>query len=702
MRLKVWTSSLGILKQSELLTFIIPNSSTRSFSKILVFSTPDRNDLVVGWGNKPSSSSARKFSEAHKLSYVRLEDGFIGYAGHTSYDTKRLSLICDYSGIYYDATRPSDIEHLCQSVPDWYDESYKERATGLISQIKAYDITKYNHPRLALPDNLVEIDIDSPPIILLVDQVLGDMSVTYAKASQQSFTEMLESALAFHPSALILLKTHPDVIQGKKQGYFSQSQLKHKRIQILAEDYSISALMEKITHVFCVSSQLGFEALLYGKEVHCFGLPFYAGWGLTKDRISLKRRTTHLTIAQLVAAALIKYPTYRNPETKLTCEVEEIVDYLATKQQRQDNVRVDVCYALGFSLWKKSFVKCFVGEMAQRVEFVSSIQKLKMKLKKTDLNCSVLAWGDQQPEIEQFLESQNIPLWRMEDGFIRSVGLGADLRRPSCLVIDRQGLYYNSARPSDITQLCFDFVPSQASRARGEEICKMLNQLQLTKYNVGGSLEAQDDCFKKIRAVAGQQEIIIVPGQYERDQSILLSKGRVKTNMALLIETRKRYPDGFIVFKEHPDLYSGVRRGVLGEASALKHADMYLTHVDIHDLIQASDRVSTITSLTGFEALIRGKRVTVWGSPFYAGWGLTEDTIDIDRQGKKLQLEDMVYIAYVLYCRCFSWKSKTMISPELLMQELVDERNATDTSLNSTWLVRQMRKVRYLVESLFY
>jgi capsular polysaccharide export protein len=38
-------------------------------------------------------------------------------------------------------------------------------------------------------------------------------------------------------------------------------------------------------------------------------------------------------------------------------------------------------------------------------------------------------------------------------------------------------------------------------------------------------------------------------------------------------------------------------------------------------LINQVNEVWTMTSLLGFEALIRGKSVTCLGLPFYCGWG---------------------------------------------------------------------------------
>src|SRR5206468_9475368 len=77
------------------------------------------------------------------------------------------------------------------------------------------------------------------------------------------------------------------------------------------------------------TSQAGFEALLRGKAVTTYGVPFYAGWGLTKDLGPVPvRRSTIRTIDELVAATLLLYPRYLDPVTGLPCPAEIVVERL--------------------------------------------------------------------------------------------------------------------------------------------------------------------------------------------------------------------------------------------------------------------------------------------------------------------------------------------------------------------------------------
>jgi capsular polysaccharide export protein len=74
--------------------------------------------------------------------------------------------------------------------------------------------------------------------------------------------------------------------------------------------------------------------------VATYGAPFYAGWGLTEDRVSLPRRTRRLTLDELVAGALILYPAYVDPVTGLACDAETAVWRLSQARQQRAGDRL--------------------------------------------------------------------------------------------------------------------------------------------------------------------------------------------------------------------------------------------------------------------------------------------------------------------------------------------------------------------------
>jgi capsular polysaccharide export protein len=111
-------------------------------------------------------------------------------------------------------------------------------------------------------------------------------------------------------------------------------------------------------------------------------------------------------------------------------------------------------------------------------------------------------------------------------------------------------------------------------------------------------------------------------------------------------------PDAFILYKPHPDVLAGHRRGDIPDAECLRFADKIVTNVPIASLIDMVDEVHVNTSLTGFEALLRQKPVTAYGVPFYAGWGLTTDLGPVpERRTARRSVDELVAAALLLYPR---------------------------------------------------
>jgi capsular polysaccharide export protein len=99
-----------------------------------------------------------------------------------------------------------------------------------------------------------------------------------------------------------------------------------------------------------------------------------------------------------------------------------------------------------------------------------------------------------------------------------------------------------------------------------------------------------------------------------------------------------------ILFKPHPDVAAGLRRGVTTPPGCVDASGM-----DLDALFERADRVHVLTSLGGFEALLRGCEVVVHGAPFYAGWGLTQDRRAPPRRTRALALTELVAGALIAY-----------------------------------------------------
>lgn len=703
----VYTSSRGIANNPQV-SHLLKTNKVRLLSflspKLFAKSKP----VLVGWGYKPNTLKTRELAQKHQLPYWALEDGFISWLNHPSQSKpfERLSYIIDKTGMYYDASKPSGLDVALIEQTN-FDVSRVER---LREQLLKLNISKYNQARCEAeywPSWLQGLKQNRSSCLLLVDQTFGDASIEFSGGSEKSFESMLSWAIErliqdekFH----VIIKTHPDVLLGKKLGYLfkalNELQLDDDltaRIHVLTDDVAPSELIAIVSEVATVSSQMGFEALWQNKPVTCFAWPFYAGRGLTVDKCeqALKYNRKKASLAQLLQAALIDYPVYLHPDTQQVCEVEAIVDYLQAHFLTRD-MPCESLAVPNVSLWKRSFIPEFVAASSKKINFRGP--------KENDV---ALLWGMKDKASIMGVDSRlrgkdviataqiNNKTWRIEDGFIRSVGLGADLRRPSSLVLDDQGIYYNGKQSSRLESLLESYDLNAYEQHRAAQLIVTLQASNITKYNV----ESSSDVAHFITQANGK-EVVLVAGQFQQDLSMQFGAQEIRDNLTLLQQVKADFPQAYIIYKEHPDVYSGVRPGRIDESKVFEYADAYVTDTSLTDLFSITQRLCTICSLAGFEALTRGIAVTTYGLPFYGGWGLTDDRCDFPRRSRVRTIEELAYSALVLYARYVNWHTRRITTVESTIHTLVCDRPQT-MQLKTSWFARQSRKIGYLSQALF-
>lgn len=616
---------------------------------------------ILAWGRKPSAAKAEATARKLNLPLVRLEDGFLRSV-EPGAEHPPLSLVWDDLGIYYDASQPSRLDMLLGQLLSL---EQKARARGLIRRWQVGRVSKYNHARERDYCRLA-------PYVLVVDQTFGDASIRFGNADQTSFEAMLKSALERFPDHKILLKTHPDVVAGRKKGYFSESiEAQPERVAWIAEDVHAPALIEHASAVFCVTSQIGFEALLWGKPVHVFGMPFYAGRGLTEDALPAPAFRQPLELEALVYASLVQYPRYLDPETREQCEPERVLDWLALQRSMRERFP-DRLFSPRVPVWKRKALRRFLAGSELVNERKESVPE----------GATRIVWG--------MAESRE-PVIRVEDGFIRSVGLGADLVQPQSWVFDDVGMYYDATRPSRLERILESGGGASGVIDRSRELINSLRVLGTTKYNTG----LQNWCRP-----SGQSRVILVPGQVESDASIHFGSPVIKTNLELLKGVRERNPGAWVVYKPHPDVVAGLRKHSLAEEEFEPWCDELITDQDMANLLGQVDEVHTITSLSGFEALIRGLPVTCYGQPFYSGWGLTTDLHPCDRRTRRLSVEELVAAALILYPSYISNVTGCFASVETVIREIGQQRAQSGTEIGSIMrFSRMLRRFRRLVKN---
>ena len=599
---------------------------------------PKAQDQVGVWGASPTAHRGLAVAARCGCGLLRVEDAFLrslhpGRAGEPP-----MGLMLDQAGVHFDAATPSDLEQMLASHP-LDDAHLMRRARDATARLREAHLSKYSafDPEDPVPE---------PGYVLVADQARNDASVTASRADRARFLEMLAFAQEEHPGARVLIKTHPETQRGFRTGYYDASDA-HGRVGLFSGSASPWKLLEGAVGVYTVSSQLGFEAILAGHKPRVFGQPFYAGWGLTADDAPVPRRQRQLTRAQLFAAAMILYPRWYDPFRDELCSLETVLDNLEARSRawRQDR---HGWAASGMRLWKRKPLQKFFGA-EKRVLFTEDPGKAGTSGR------SSMVWAGKATDV-------HAGAVRVEDGFLRSRGLGAELVPPLSLVTDRQGIYYDPRQPSDLDDLIARRAElTQAQELRAERLVQSLIRDRISKYNLGGTAPALP-----------QGRRILVPGQVEDDASILCGASGIRSNRDLLRTVRAANPDAVLIYKPHPDVEAGLRTGRIETENP---ADFVASRTDPMTLLEEVQEVWTMTSLLGFEALLRGIKVTTLGTPFYAGWGLTTDLAPAPswRQAR-VPLLGLAHAALIDYPRYFDPVTGQPCPPEVAVLRLREGR----------------------------
>lgn len=616
--------------------------NTKKFYKIkrfFKFTLPSKNAIFYGWGRKPSGQQAVELASKFKGKFKLLEDGFIRSVGLGVEGAKLLSVVEDDFGIYYDATQPSQLEHILATSE--FSTKIICEARWCIDFIISNHICKYNNAPDITTAQVQKYELQNNSNILIIAQTHGDASLEYGLANQFSTLDMINAAINENPNSNILLKIHPDVLSGKKKSDIDIVNLP-SQIKIISENINPISLLKHIAKVYTKTSAMGFEALMCGCECVCFGVPFYAGWGLSDDRAQIpSRRNKKLSLEQLFAGAYLLYAKYIDPYSGAPTTLKRVLPQINTLK----NIKLNECkktkFLFGFSIWKRKFMFPFLGK---NLNFISTFSKnplqqaLNLGLNK---DSAIYIWGKKEyPQVQKWCDENGVQIIRVEDGFIRSIGLGSDLTRPYSLVFDDAGIYFDTTMPSRLENILnyHKFSPYEIESAK--KLREILVNSKISKYN--------DD--KDVIITHKNSKIALVIGQVEDDASVRIGADGMK-NIELLRLARQNSPHAHIIYKPHPDVVSGNRVGAVKTTEALKYCDEVLEGVSMPTLLDIADEIHTMTSTSGLEAILRKKRVICYGRPFWAGWGLSDDKKPQPRRYRSLSSDELIAGAYLLYPR---------------------------------------------------
>lgn len=599
------------------------------------FGMPRReDDMVAVWGHKKTSHRGRAIAKKKGLPVLTVEDSFLRSVRTGRQGDPSLGVVCDHRGIFFDTGNRNELEGLIASA-NGIPQAEIDRAKAGIEALKTHSLSKYN--AFELQDNDLPNDY-----VLVVDQTVGDASIRLGGADKNTFDTMLACALKENPGVRILIKVHPETRAGKRKGHFLDDQ-ENDLVELYDKPTSPWALMKSARRVYCVTSQMGMEAIFAGHRPVVFGRPFYAGWGLSDDRNSELQQKGLRSAEHLFWAAYLKYSFWYDPFFNRASTLSRTVDVLSAQASNRRDVS-DGAVMLGMRLWKRGFLKKMFAQSQGRLRFVKTNEAaVEMAVAR---KLPLMVWGQKGGDGLRTLARENeLDITTVEDGFVRSKGLGAALVKPCSLVLDKTGIYYDPNRPSDLEDLIqgsIDLPVREVERASAlrHRFCRA----NLSKYNLGGKA-------RKIRSDMNR-DVVLVVGQVEDDASVQLGCSNIKTNTDLVWAARQAFPEAYILYKPHPDVEAGLRPGAIAKATIRATIDGIAKNSDIVSLIKGCDVVCTMTSLAGFEALLHQKKVVCFGMPFYAGWGLTDDHGDVpERRTARPSLDQLVHACLISYPR---------------------------------------------------
>lgn len=483
--------------------------------------------------------------------------------------------------------------------------------------------------------------------VLLIDEPVSDAFRTPRPVRRQAFKKMVSTALNTHPDAEFWLA---------RSGANERTEwLSTRHPEICATSRSLDPLgslcasLPHFQHVYTVSAPEGMQALLCGVPVYVFGRPYYAGWGLTHDDAVQPARQASATIGALFEATFVRLSRHIDPETGTIGELNTLLAAIATHRETARRF-ADVGRVAGvrFQWWKRPFAKPYLTAAGTRLRWIDRLDELRA-------GEYAAFWGARSstglpPET---------PVIRIEDGFLHSAGLGSDHVAPCSQVIDRLGIYFDPSQPSDLSVILNEAEFTDAELSRAGTLRETISKAGLTKYNLGRHRPTWHAPLGKT--------VILVPGQVADDASIRLGTRNISTIEDLVNQVRLHRPDAFIVYKPHPDVLSGNRQGLV---KANDNADIVDTESDLASLIEVSDEVHTLSSLSGFEALIRGKQVHTYGLPFYAGWGLTHDRLPQPWRKRRLTLDMLTAGVLIRYPVYWDWTWGIFTTPESVVGKM--------------------------------
>jgi capsule polysaccharide export protein KpsC/LpsZ len=309
---------------------------------------------------------------------------------------------------------------------------------------------------------------------------------------------------------------------------------------------------------------------------------------------------------------------------------------------------------VGFSNWKFFFIEKFIkGKFlfsTKKINFINLFFHILFAPTKPK---NIYIWGYEIGHWALLVSKIfNIKISRVEDGYLRSFYLGKEHNQANSLVIDNESLHFDKNGKSIIHELISEEIDEKITNQHAEYFIKFCKNNFITKYSAINKTHLKT--IEQINNLFPAANFIGVVGQKPNDKSMIYGNPKSYSNFSIFYKALKENKDSIIIFKQHPDVVDNSLTDILVKLFCIFSKrtffikDKFLSPIYF---INRSNVIYTISSTIGFEALIHDKKTVVFGTPFYAGYGLTEDRVKIERKKKLITKEQLIYNYIYRYCK---------------------------------------------------
>ena len=563
--------------------------------------------------------------------------------------------------------------------------------------------------------------------IVIIDQVkTNKLELKKVFATEESFKKMILDAKMQHPGAAFFLFEPPLVRKNKKTGYLRKFATENG-VHVITEQVSSFSILAQADEVYTVSSKIGLDAILLGKNVHCYGLPYYAGWGLTKDEISCERRNITLKKEELFAALCLFFTRYLHPITGNPSHFQAILHFiLLQRPQLFEN---------------KRYIACINFNEKQKVFFSKMYKYADIHFFKEQAGIEAayhnkgMVYTAEEPTEQLKKECGNIPLVYVRPGMFDRL-----YNNEKLVSLSLEGGPYPPLEKILLTKEFGerDFLRARLFRQFFLELSAFREHYDYSLVEPGQDvlvIIGNADLAPKVKPISEETQEGIL-GNLDKKGRPLHSFSLPLSDDGKLIEyIRKQRPDAYIIYcPQHSDTKVAqeileladdilpfarpsdfVPIKVLGfeedtcenhvveiandiEGECLDNASLLYKDTDptrwnkkqisarrflekAHSMTNADSRfcklydtithvdghaleIHTYDSHLGIDALAIPLKVFTYGWPYYGGWGLTQDAAHYSLRTRKLSYEQVLAGAFIMQPRYFDVEKNIFCEPE--------------------------------------